>query len=189
AVLCGEWSVAGVGRPGGAMEIAALVVSLVAFGVSGAVSWRQLRLSKQANTLPVVVDLFREHRSVRLARARTFVLEELPACDLSLGLAGLPDEGQDLVREPAWYYDNLGALVTHGVVEIEPVSGYLGGSVISVWEHMEPLVAVERARRAQNALPDPNRWQAYFENLYHLVRETPAEQARAETPLWRLYGR
>ncbi|TVZ75664.1 hypothetical protein [Streptomyces sp. BK340] len=171
------------------MEIAALVVSLVAFGVSGAVSWRQLRLSEQANTLPVVVDLFREHRSVRLARARTFVHEELPACDLSLGLAGLPDEGQDLVRELAWYYDNLGALVTHGVVEIEPVSGYLGGSVISVWEHLEPLVAVERARRAQNALPDPTRWQEYFENLYHLVRETPAEQARAETPLWRLSGR
>lgn len=168
------------------MEIAALVVSVLALGVSGAVSLRQLRLTEHANTLPVVVDLFREHRSVRLARARTFVHEELPECDLSLGLAGLPEEGRDLVRELAWYYDNLGALVAHGVVDIEPVSGYLGGSVISVWEHMEPLVAVERARRGQSALPDPNRWQEYFENLYHLVRETPAEQARARTQLWRL---
>lgn len=171
------------------MEIAALVVSLVALGVSGAVSWRQLLLTEKANTLPVVVDLFREHRSVRLAQARTFVHEELPACDLSLGLAGLPDEGRDLVRELAWYYDNLGALVAHGVVEIEPVSGYLGGSVVSAWEHMAPLVAVERARRAHNALPDPSRWQQYFENLYHLVRETPAEQARAGTRLWRLSSR
>lgn len=113
--------------------------SLVALGVSGAVSWRQLRLSEKANTLPVV-DLFREHRTVRLARARAFAHKELPACDLSLGLAGLPDEGRDLVRELAWYFDNLGALVTHGVVEIERVSGYLGGSVVSVWEHMKPLV-------------------------------------------------
>ncbi|WP_162931320.1 hypothetical protein [Streptomyces sporangiiformans] len=46
----------------------------------------------------------------------------------------------------------------------------------------------QRTRRAQNALPDPNRWQAYFENLYHLVRETPAEQARVRTQLWRLSG-
>ncbi|MFI9025453.1 hypothetical protein [Streptomyces sp. NPDC053560] len=61
------------------MEIAALIVSLVALGVSGAVSWRQLRLSQHANTLPVVVDLFREHRTLRLARARSFVHEELPA--------------------------------------------------------------------------------------------------------------
>lgn len=168
------------------MEIAALAVSLVALGVSGAVSWRQLRLSQHANALPVAVDLFREHRSVRLAQARTFVHEELPSCDLSRGLAGLPAEGRDLMRELAWYYDNLGALVTHGLVGIEPVSGYLGGSVISVWEHMEPLVTAERARRAHNALPDPNRWQEYFENLYRLVLETPAEQARARTRLWRL---
>ncbi|MEU6001036.1 hypothetical protein ABZ837_24805 [Streptomyces sp. NPDC047197] len=31
----------------------------------------------------------------------------------------------------------------------------------------------------------PHRWQAYFENLYHLVREMPAEQARSQAPLWR----
>ncbi|MGW7647092.1 DUF4760 domain-containing protein [Streptomyces bobili] len=168
------------------MEIAAVVVSLVALGVSGAVSWRQLRLSEQANTLPVLVDLFREHRSVRLARARTFVHEELPACDLSLGLAGLSEEGQELVRELAWYYDNLGALVAHGVVEIEPVSGYLGGSMSSVWERIEPLVRAERARREQNLLPDPQRWQVYFENLYHLVRETPPRRARSQATGWRL---
>ncbi|WP_405407144.1 hypothetical protein [Streptomyces decoyicus] len=175
-----------VGIGGGVVEIAALVVSVVALMVSGAVSVRQLRLTAHANTLPVLVDLFREHRSVRLARARQFVHEQLPVCDLSAGLAGLPEDGQDLVRELAWYYDNLGALVAHGVVDIEPVSGYLGGSVISVWEHIEPLVAAERARRAQNALPDPNRWQEYFENLYHLVLDMPAEQARARTPQWRL---
>lgn len=167
------------------MEIAALVVSLLAFGMSGLVSLRQLRLSQQANALPVVVDLFREHRSIRLGQARTFVHEELPGYDLSLGLAGLPEEGRDLVRELGWYYDNLGALVAHGVVDIGPVSGYLGGSVLSVWEHMEPLVRAERSRRTQSALPDPDRWQAYFEILYHLVRETPAEQARSQAPLWR----
>ncbi|MFC9931952.1 hypothetical protein [Streptomyces sp. NPDC127190] len=168
------------------MEIAALVVSVVALMVSGAVSLRQLRLTEHANTLPVLVDLFREHRSVRLAQARQFVHQELPACDLSAGLAGLPEDGRDLVRELAWYYDNLGALVAHGVVDIEPVSGYLGGSVIAVWERVEPLVAVERAKRAQNALPDPNRWQEYFENLYHLVRDMPAERVRAQTHRWRL---
>ncbi|MFF3412095.1 hypothetical protein ACFYW8_39280 [Streptomyces sp. NPDC002742] len=51
--------------------------------------------------------------------------------------AGLSDEGRDLVREPAWYYDYLGALVTHGVAGLEPVSGCLGGSVISVGEHTD----------------------------------------------------
>ncbi|MGI5405179.1 DUF4760 domain-containing protein [Streptomyces chartreusis] len=168
------------------MEIAAVLVSVVALGVSGLASLRQLRLTEHANTLPVLVDLFREHRSVRLARARRVVYEQLPTYDLSAGLAALPESEGELVRELAWFYDNLGALVTHGVVDIEPVSGYLGGSVISVWERMEPLVQAERSTRARNDLPDPNRWQEYFENLYHLVRETQAQQARAQTRLWRL---
>ncbi|MGW8971941.1 DUF4760 domain-containing protein [Streptomyces platensis] len=168
------------------MEIAALAVSVVALVVSGAAALRQLRLAQHANALPVLVDLFREHRSVRLARARHFVHQQLPDCDLSAGLAGLPEDEGDLVRELAWYYDNLGALVAHGVVDIEPISGYLGGSVISVWESMEPLVEAERAKRASKGMPDPNRWQEYFENLYHLVCELPAPRARAQTELWRL---
>ncbi|MFI9770260.1 hypothetical protein ACIHJG_25810 [Streptomyces sp. NPDC052415] len=168
------------------MDIAAVVVSVVALGVSGVASLRQLRLTQHANTLPVLVDLFREHRSADLARARHVVYEQLAACDLSAGLEALPETERDLVRELAWFYDNLGALVAHGVVGIELVSGYLGGSVISVWERMEPLVQAERAKRARNNLPDPNRWQAYFENLYHLVRETPPDRARAQTDMWRL---
>lgn len=168
------------------MEIAAVVVSLAALAVSSFASLRQLRLAEHANTMPVLVDLFREHRSVQLARARQVVYEQLPACDLSAGLEGLPESERHLVRELAWFYDNLGALVAHGVVDIEPVSGYLGGSVISVWERMAPLVQAERAKRAANNLPDPNRWQEYFENLYHLVREIPPEQARARTRLWRV---
>ncbi|MEU0646128.1 DUF4760 domain-containing protein [Streptomyces umbrinus] len=168
------------------MEIAALMVSVVALGVSGFVSVRQLRLTEHTNTLPVLVDLFREHRSMRMARAREVVFEQLPGWDLSAGMEGLPEAERNLIRELAWFYDNLGALVTHGVVDIEPVSGYLGGSVISVWEGMEPLVRVERSKRAQNALPDPNRWQGYFENLYHLVCKVPPPQARAQSRLWRL---
>jgi hypothetical protein len=168
------------------VEIAALVVSVMALGVSGLVSVRQLRLTEHTNTLPVLVDLFREHRSMRLARAREVVFEQLPEWDLSTGMEGLPEAERNLIRELAWFYDNLGALVTHGVVDIEAVSGYLGGSVISVWERMEPLVRVERAKRAQNALPDPNRWQEYFENLYHLVCKMPPPQARAQSRLWRL---
>ncbi|MBV7246380.1 hypothetical protein [Streptomyces sp. MW-W600-10] len=104
------------------LEIAALVVSLVALAVTGAVSFRQLRLTEHANTLPLLVDLFREHRSVRWAQARQLVHEQLSAYDLSAGLAGLPEDDRHLVRELAWFYDSHGALVAHGVVDIEPVS-------------------------------------------------------------------
>jgi len=149
------------------MEVAALVLSLVALVVSGAVSWRQLRLAQHANTLPVLVDLFREHRSVDLARARQFVHEELPGCDVSAGLGGLPEGSRDLVRELAWFYDNLGALVAHGVIDIAPVFGYLGGSVISVWESLEPVVLDNTGRPLDVVRDAPGK------GRFHLCGATP----------------
>ncbi|WP_329134933.1 hypothetical protein OG552_20310 [Streptomyces sp. NBC_01476] len=167
------------------MNTAALVLSIVAVVVSVVVSLRQITLARHSNALPVVIDLFREHRSDHLTTARAFVYRELPAYDLSQGLDALPEEKQRLVRDLAWFYDNLGALVAHNLVDVEPVSGYLGGSVILIWEKMEPLVRGERVKR-DPANQDPIRWQVYFENLYHLVKETPPSKARSGEKLWRL---
>jgi len=97
---------------------------------------------------------------------------------------GLPHDRKDLVRDLAWFYDNIGTLVTHGVIDIEPVSGYLGQSVLLHWEMMRPLIQAERKKRQGQY--DPERWQIYFENLYHLIREQPPEKARSAQRMWRL---
>ncbi|MFF3399697.1 hypothetical protein ACFYW6_14375 [Streptomyces sp. NPDC002659] len=167
------------------MNLAALILSIVAVVVSVFFSYRRETLARHSNTLPVLVTFFSDHRSDRLAEAREFVYKDLSNYDLSKGLAGLPEDKQGLVRELAWFYDNLGALVAHDVVDVEPVSGYLGVSVVLSWEKLEPLVQAERAARTPSGV-DPQRWQAYFENLYYLVRETPPPQARAAQDRWRL---
>jgi len=166
------------------MALAAVIISIVAVMTSVILGWRALTLTRHSNTMPVLIDLFREHRSERLANARQFVYFDLPECDLSLGMDGLPDNKKGLVRDLAWFYDNLGTLVAHGVIDIEPVSGYLGQSVLLNWERMRQLIQVERKKRQDSY--DPERWQIYFENLYHLIREQPPEEARSAQHLWRL---
>lgn len=166
------------------MALSAVIISLISLAASGLLGLRALTLTRHANTIPVLVDLFREHRSRRLAEAREFVFHELPGYDLSLGLRGLPEEKRALVLELVWFYDNLGALVAYGIVDIGPVSGYIGTSVIAVWENIWPLVEAERKRRANPS--DPQYWQAYFENLISLIRQNPSENARASERLWRL---
>lgn len=166
------------------MELAAVIISIVALAASVLIGWKALTLSRQSNTMPVLIDLFREHRSQRLADARQFVHHQLTEYDLTKGLSELPEEKQTLVRELAWFYDNLGALVTHGIIDVSPVSGYLGVSVLTTWEKMQPLIEAERITRQDSF--DPQRWQIYFENLYYLIREMPPEKARATQPLWRL---
>ncbi|WP_139175386.1 DUF4760 domain-containing protein [Nocardioides lianchengensis] len=166
------------------MALASLIISIAAFVFAAGATVLQLRTARQANDLPVLVELFAEHRSPRLAEARTFVFEKLHGHDIGQGLAGLPEHERGLVRDLAWYYDNLGVLVTHGHIDVAPVSGYLGSAAQSVWKQMQPLVEAERQARSGSS--DPSRWQAYFENLVRLVDEAPPLDARRRQRRWRL---
>lgn len=141
-----------------------------------------LRLSRHSNTLPVLVELFREHRSDRLAEARSYVRQELPAIDVTGGLSALPPDKQKLVRDLSWFYDNLGALVAHDIVDIDPVAGYLGGSVLETWDTLQPLIEGERLRRVNDS--DASRWQEYFENMAALLRDCSPETARRRQRNW-----
>ncbi|WP_432043412.1 DUF4760 domain-containing protein [Streptomyces cadmiisoli] len=179
----GHYSAATRGR-GNPVELSALIVSITALAVTALASLRQIRLARHANSLPAVVGLFQEHRGAELARARHIVVSQLAGQDLSQGLSAVPEVHRRQVLDLCWFYDNLGALVAHGVVPIAPVSGYLGGSVIETWEIVRPMALAERERRRRRGFRDPERWQAYYENLYHLVLETRPDEARTNAPEW-----
>lgn len=165
------------------IEGIAIGIALTSLVVSAVLGRRSIILARHANSVTTLVDLFREHRSDYLASAREFAYTELHQYDISSGLEGLPPEKRKMVRDLAAYYNNLGALVAHGVVDIAPVSGFLGGSVLTVWEKLSPIIDVERARRS--SFHDPHGWQRYFENLYLLLREQRPEQALRKQHLWR----
>jgi hypothetical protein len=113
------------------------------------------------------------------------VYQELSDFDLAAGLSALPADQRELIRELTCYYDNLGALVAHGVVDVDIVAGYLGSAIVSVWETASPLIKAERTHRNQVTY-DHQRWQLYYENLYHLIRTRTPDAARAGQRLWRI---
>lgn len=160
------------------MEIAAVVVSVLALCVSGTISLRALRISRHQNETRILIELFTEHRSPHLAAARVYVHEQLRQFNPAEGLEAIPADKRDMVRDLAWFYDNLGVLVHHDVVDLAPISGYLGGSVLDVWPKMRPFVLAEREKRRIAGTTDPTRWQAYFEMLHDRISKLPPEQAR-----------
>jgi hypothetical protein len=167
------------------LALIALVVSIIAAATSCYFALRQNTTSREANSLPTFTELFQEHRSPEQAEARSFLgSHEFQALDLSQGLEALPPDKQQSVRALMWFYDNVGALVAHGIVDPEPVSAYLGGSVIRSWEQLEPLIMKERENRKDS--PDPERWQAYFGNLYVMFRdEVRPARSREAAKHWR----
>jgi len=125
--------------------------------------------------------MFKEHRHPALADTRAY-LHRIGELEATLGFDAFGDRRDDV--QLAWYYDNLGALVAHDVIDVDPVAGYLGGAMTDIWRILEPFVATERMRRS--ASPDAGRWQQYFENLVVLVRETGPDSARKRQRRWRL---
>ena len=105
------------------VELAGLLVAVLALGVALATAQRQIRQARHANVVPVLIDLFREHRSTRFTNARRFVYRDLQNYDLTNGMDSLPEDDREVVRDLMSYYDNLGAMVAHQVIDIEPVAG------------------------------------------------------------------
>jgi hypothetical protein len=167
-------------EPGTILAVLAVVISILSLVAAILTAGRQALLAQRANDASALVELFREYRSQPLASARRDVRDHVKEWEPAKGVEGLPQDVKGLL----WFFDNLGVLVAHGVVESGPVIGWLGGSAVVVWDLLEPFIVAERASRSRGL--DPNRYQEYFENLVMLIRKTPPEEARGLDKLWRL---
>lgn len=74
--------------------------------------------------------------------------------------------------------DNIGLLVAERLVPAELVAGYMGTSILDLWERLAPHIYADReVRRAEGA--DPG-YQFYFEHLAETMKKwIPLESARS----------
>jgi hypothetical protein len=98
------------------MVIASFALSVVALGSTLVVAIRQARLMSSANTLPVLVDFFREIRSASFRDDQRILHERLSACLPEDGLYRLPEDVRRAAISTLRYYDNLGAMVAHKII-------------------------------------------------------------------------
>lgn len=59
------------------MENVTEVLSLIIAVIALVIAWRLNSLAKQANTLPILIDMFREFRSAEFKQHQSYVLESL----------------------------------------------------------------------------------------------------------------
>jgi len=141
------------------------------------VSYRQLHEAEVANSLPTVIDLFREYRSPALSKARSIVFQQLGPDEQQLPLSELPDSVRPAAYSVCHYLDNLGVLVTEGLVEPRIVTRFLGRSAIDLWERLHPCIKLERAKRNGN-------YQRYFEGLAATAKRLDPELMLNIVPRW-----
>lgn len=146
----------------------AAVTALLVIGVLFA--WRQLRATRVATQLEANVDLLREYRSttMRLQRAQ---LRQLPECDPNQGLEQLSADDREALENVFHYLDQVGMLVSVGMLEIDSIARFLGGSAQAMWRCAAPFIYADREVHARPT------YQRHLEYLSaRLDREMPATE-------------
>jgi hypothetical protein len=162
------------------LNLLALAVSIGALATSAVTSLRQLRLAHNSNVLPIIIEMFKETRTVDFLRAVEYIRSELAAQHAPTdGYRHLPVEPRDHIRRVGQFYDDIGKLVAHGVVDERLVLGSYSVNVQRMWEALAPYVYNERARHGTLTM-------TYFEDLAARARLTPGPAIHAELGLRRL---
>jgi hypothetical protein len=147
------------------LNVISLVFSVLAIGVSGLLTYRQVRHMQQANLLPVIIQLFGEFRADEFKTHLRFVEHELwtDADREVLGTEDMSDLAKSHVVPVQNHFNTVGILLANKVIDDVLVSSYMGGSVVMAWRQIGPYIYNERRRRG-----DPN-YQGFFENLAAVV--------------------
>jgi len=148
------------------LNVLALVISVAAFVTSIYVARRQLKLTQDSNVLPIIIDAFKETRTLQFSQSIEFVRDKL-SVDYSSedGYRNLPEQAKAHIRRVGLFYDDIGKLVAHQIVDEQLVIGAYGSAVVKMWDRMAPFVYAERQRH-------DNLTMAYFEDLASRAYET-----------------
>ncbi|MEU9348998.1 hypothetical protein AB0D74_48155 [Streptomyces sp. NPDC048278] len=159
------------------LNVLALVVSAGALATSLAVARRQLRLAHHSNLLPIVLDLFKETRTLEFSRSIEYIRDHLTAAHSAHGgYRMLPEEVKMHIRRVGLFYDDVGKLVAHGIVDEQLILGAYGNAIARVWTTLAPYVYAERERHRNLSM-------VYFEDLAYRASQTTMTAVHAAAGL------
>jgi hypothetical protein len=155
------------------INLLALLFSLIAIITSAIIATRQSRLMQHANTLSILVELFREFRSGELKQSVGYVekklWEEHPPGKISL--RQLPQPAVAHSSRIASFFSNVGILVANGIIDGLTVTSYMGGTILRTWSCLEPYIRQDRKIFGRDD------YHQYFEHLACIADENRATNA------------
>ena len=157
------------------MELLSIIVSIIALLLSILVAIKQSHDAKSSDSVSAVLELFAEFRKPELVEARQTVIHKLSVDNYcpEVGLYGLPDEVKHSALSVSHFFDHVGVLVAHNLVNREAIIGWIGDSAIYCWDSLFPYIVAER--KIRNAP-----YQEYFELLYEAIQKNPPSRIRAK---------
>jgi hypothetical protein len=127
------------------LNILAVVISISAVITSTWFGLRQLRIARQTNHIPALIDLLSEFRTVELHEQYAYVCGRLGEENSpELGLSGLPPEAKKAVYSVAYFFQTFAGLCALGIIDEASAIVMVRGRAGRVWRAIEPFVLRER---------------------------------------------
>jgi len=140
----------------------ATVISTIAFAVSAVAVALQLRQAARERYFSITAHLFEIWQSTEFQHDQLFLLHKLPCTTWEEFCAlGRGEHAERALHRVGGYYDRVGNLVRHKLIQKDDILPTIGGYAVAVWDRIEPLVKELRLR--ENAI--------LFENYQTLLPE------------------
>jgi hypothetical protein len=129
------------------LNVIAALASVAAVITSTFLAVQALRYSKNANHMPVIVELFKEHRSEDFVRKEQYVWREMPRQDPSRGFSRLPRKVRSYATDVALFYLMVSYLSEYGISDHELLALQVKYRLLKTWEVIKRHVEQERLLR------------------------------------------
>jgi len=129
------------------INIAALSVALLTTTITSLLTLRALRLTRNANYLPVVLGLLAPHRNPSFIDKEDFVVEHIGDHDPAGGFRGLPQPIKSHALEVCQQYHMLGYLTRYNLADGQALAAQVGYNAQRIWASVEAHVRAERHLR------------------------------------------
>jgi hypothetical protein len=132
----------------------ALLLSFTAVVISVISAHRQATAARRANVMSLFSALGQRARSPEFLEAQTYVQTSLDQYDPNLGLHGLPRPARDYALLVGYFYQDVGALVTTGVIDEDLAVAMYYTNIKDAWHALEPYIRGEtKLRRSRGGGP------------------------------------
>jgi hypothetical protein len=133
------------------LNVIAVVVAFVALSVSVIFAMRQTAIMRQANQMPVFVNLIQEYRSQNFQQAEHYVMHKLATENTpGDGVLRLPFEARCAATTVLSFFGTMGSLITYGILKEDIAVSTLGFRADKLWMELEPFIIKEREGRSDN---------------------------------------
>ncbi|QQM42462.1 DUF4760 domain-containing protein [Streptomyces liliifuscus] len=151
------------------LNVVTLFVSVTALVTSAWLARSQLMSARKSTVLAMILEGFKDSRGDDYLEAVEYVLYRLAVeHPQPVSYLQLPEEAKRHVQRIGLFYNDLGKLVAHGIIDESLIIGLYGRSLLRAWIVLAPFVYLERQAHRRNTMP-------YFEDIAWRASNTPPE--------------